>query len=109
MRTWFQAQALAALGCVCVIICCPAFAQTPTPTPPAAAGPARPASAEYTGPKPISDAIIAEKAAALTAQSTGAVWKRSATLPEDWNYKLAPGVTTRQVSFYVDGGTRLQG
>jgi dienelactone hydrolase len=30
-------------------------------------------------------------------------------LPEDWNYRLAPGVTTKQVSFYVDGGTRLQG
>jgi len=107
MRTWFRAQALVALGCVCSSICWPALAQAPTP--PAAAAPARPASGEYTGPKHISDAIIVEKAAALAVQSSDPAWKRSATLPEDWNYKLAPGVTTSQVSFYVDGGTRLQG
>ena len=31
------------------------------------------------------------------------------TQPRDWNYDLAEGVTTRQVTFYVDGGTPLYG
>jgi hypothetical protein len=66
-------------------------------------------SGEYTGPRHISDAIITENAAGLADQSTSEKWKRTATLPEDWNYRLAPGVATKQVSFYVDGGTRLQG
>jgi dienelactone hydrolase len=84
-----------------------AMAQTPAPPSPGARP--QPTSGEYTGPKHISDAILAEKAADLAAQATGEKWKRTATLPEDWNYKLAAGVTTKQVSFYVDGGTRLQG
>jgi dienelactone hydrolase len=81
-----------------------------TPPAPQAAPPARPqpASSPYTGPTHISDAIIAQNAAGLRAQSTEERWRRSATIPEDWNYTLAEGVTTRQVSFYVDGGTRLQ-
>jgi dienelactone hydrolase len=66
-------------------------------------------SGEYTGPRHISDAIITENAAGLADQSSSEKWKRAATLPEDWNYRLAPGVATKQVSFYVDGGTRLQG
>jgi dienelactone hydrolase len=66
-------------------------------------------SGEYTGPRHISDVIITENAAGLADQSTSEKWKRTATLPEDWNYRLAPGVATKQVSFYVDGGTRLQG
>lgn len=47
--------------------------------------------------------------AALAAQAADPKWKREATLPEDWVYTLADGVTTRQVSFYVDGGVRLYG
>ncbi len=119
---------LAALGAICAIACAPATAQTPaaqapdtrpaataptTPTtPPTTTAPTAPravTSGEYTGPRHISDAILAEKAAALQAQATDPKWKRSATVPEDWTYVLAPGVTTRQASFYVDGGTRLQG
>ncbi len=45
----------------------------------------------------------------IIAQGADPKWKREATLPEDWVYVLADGVTTRQVSFYVDGGTRLYG
>lgn len=106
MRSGFRGAALGALLVSCTIGM--ASAQTPSPQPPAGQPP-RPMSGEYTGPKHISDAIIAEKAAGLATQASDAAWKRSATLPEDWNYKLAPGVTTKQVSFYVDGGTRLQG
>lgn len=65
-------------------------------------------SGTYTGPKIISDAIVVQNAAGLATQASDPKWKRTATLPEDWDYKLAPGVTTKQVSFYVDGGTRLQ-
>lgn len=100
MRMQFRV-CVAALGILCTAV--PGFAQTPAPQAP------RATSGEYTGPKHISDAIIAEKAASLQAQATDEKWKRSATIPEDWNYKLADGVTTKQVSFYVDGGTRLQG
>jgi dienelactone hydrolase len=83
------------------------MAQTPAPSTPGVRP--QPTSGEYAGPKHISDAIIAEKAADLAVQATDDKWKRTATLPEDWNYRLADGVTTRQASFYVDGGTRLQG
>src|SRR5689334_3496982 len=89
-------------------ISAPVFAQTPA-APAAPQAPRQVTSGEYTGPKHISDAIIAQNAAGLAEQASAEKWKRSATLPEDWNYKLAPGVTTKQVSFYVDGGTRLQG
>src|SRR5690242_8065869 len=115
MRTRFPVAGLAAL-CLCAGGM--AFAQTPTVAPPASPTAAPPAAAqaprqvtsgEYNGPKIISDAIIAQKAEGLKTQSTDPKWKREATIPEDWNYKLAPGVTTKQVSFYVDGGTRLQG
>lgn len=93
----------AALAALALGLSATALAQTPTAQPP------RPTSGEYAGPKHISDAIIGEKAAGLAEQSTSEKWKRTATIPEDWNYKLAPGVTTKQVNFYVDGGTRLQG
>jgi dienelactone hydrolase len=83
-----------------------ATAQTP-PAAPAQRPPVT--SGEYTGPRHISDAILGERAADFAAQASDPKWKRAATLPEDWNYKLADGVTTKQVSFYVDGGTRLQG
>ncbi len=107
---WMTIRALAALSAVCAGLSLQAAAQTPSP--PAAAAPSarpQPTSGEYTGPKHISDAIIAEKAAGLAAQASDPKWKRTATLPEDWTYTLADGVTTKQVSFYVDGGTRLQG
>src|SRR5690349_13613951 len=91
------------------VISAPVLAQTPAPTPPAAGGRPPVTSGEYTGPKHISDAIIGQNASGFAEQASSEKWKRSATLPEDWNYKLAPGVTTKQVSFYVDGGTRLQG
>jgi len=104
MRTRFPVAGLAAL-CLCASGM--AFAQTPPPAPTQA--PRQVTSGEYTGPKIISDAIIAQKAEGLKTQSTDPKWKREATIPEDWNYKLAPGVTTKQASFYVDGGTRLQG
>lgn len=99
MKLWSYA---AALGILCATA--PALAQTPPPqTPP------RATSGEYTGPKHISEAVLTEKGARLQLQASDEKWKRSATIPEDWNYKLADGVTTKQVSFYVDGGTRLQG
>ncbi len=74
-----------------------------------AQAPQQPASGQYTGPKHIPDAILTDTADALAKQAADPEWKRTATLPQDWNYKLADGVTTKQVSFYVDGGTRLQG
>jgi hypothetical protein len=98
MRRCVAALAIAALG-----LSGTSLAQAPTTQA------QRPPSGEYTGPRHISDALVGEKAAALADQSTSEKWKRTATLPEDWNYRLAPGVTTKQVSFYVDGGTRLQG
>ncbi len=98
----FRTGALALLA-----VCASATALGQTPAPQTAAP--RPTSGEYTGPKHIPDTILTDKAAELAKQSIDPAWKRSATIPEDWNYKLAPGVATRQVSFYVDGGTRLQG
>jgi dienelactone hydrolase len=94
---------LALLLALAALASFPAIAQQPAPQPPA------PTSGEYTGPKHISDAAIAANASAFAAQASDENWKRSATLPQDWDYTLSPGVTTRQVSFYVDGGTRLQG
>jgi uncharacterized protein len=105
MRTRFRVRALA-LGCICIGLAAPLSAQTPAP---AQTAPRQITSGEYTGPRHISDAILTEKAAAIAEQASDPKWKRTATLPEDWNYKLADGVTTRQASFYVDGGTRLQG
>src|SRR5262245_22091636 len=102
MRTQFRVALLAAIASFGAI----ASAQTPGAQAPAAPQAARPASGEYTGPKHISDAIIGQKSAGFAVQSTDEKWKRTATLPEDWDYKLAPGVRTQQVSFYVDGGTR---
>ncbi|HTE41288.1 MAG TPA: dienelactone hydrolase family protein [Steroidobacteraceae bacterium] len=43
-------------------------------------------------------------------QATDPGMKRDqGTLPVDWPYELAPGVRTRIVTFYVDGGTALHG
>jgi len=46
----------------------------------------------------------------LKKQSLDPAMKRDGgTRPEDWVYALPEGVTTRQVTFFVDGGTRLYG
>ena len=92
--------ALAAL----VLFCAPALAQTPTPSPPRPA----PSSGQYAGPKVIPDGLVAKNASGFQSQASDPKWKRDATLPEDWAYNLGDGVSTKQVSFYVDGGTRLQ-
>lgn len=105
MRPGLVRAAQAKLLGVCVVST--ALAQQPPPQAPPQ--PAGAGSAVYTGPTFISDAIVDDNAEGLARQSTDPAWKRSATIPEDWNYKLALGVTTKQVSFYVDGGTRLQG
>jgi dienelactone hydrolase len=43
-------------------------------------------------------------------QATDADMKREGgTQPRDWDYNLTDGVTTRQITFYVDGGTPLYG
>ncbi len=99
-----------AVAVLCACTTAPALSQTPAPQAPSPA-PARPeaTSGEYTGPKHIPDTLIRERSADLAAQASDPKWARTATLPEDWNYSLPDGVTTRQVSFYVDGGTRLQG
>ena len=68
-----------------------------------------PVSEVYSGPRHIPDDLLVRNAAALAAQASAPEWKRAATVPADWAYSLGEGVSTRQVSFYVDGGTRLQG
>jgi dienelactone hydrolase len=57
------------------------------------------------------DAGILEKdKAALEKQVTDPDQKREGgTQPRDWEYQLPEGVRTRQVTFYVDGGTPLYG
>src|SRR5688500_9016947 len=61
-------------------------------------------------PAQISSDIIEKYRAALQKQTVDADQKREGgTQPRDWNYVLAAGVTTRQVTFYVDGGTALYG
>ncbi|CAN5334315.1 hypothetical protein BH11PSE2_BH11PSE2_13730 [soil metagenome] len=57
----------------------------------------------------ISDDIVTRNKAALAAQAADPKWARKATIAEDWAYQLADGVRTREVYFYVDGGTRLHG
>ncbi len=58
----------------------------------------------------ISTAIIDQHKAALERQTTDPDQKRDGgTQPRDWEYQLADGVRTRQVTFYVDGGVPLYG
>ena len=65
---------------------------------------AAPASAQ------ISADILQKFKADLDKQTTDPDQKREGgTQPRDWNYDLPAGVTTRQVTFYVDGGTALYG
>ena len=58
----------------------------------------------------ISTAVIDQHKAALERQTTDPDQKRDGgTQPRDWEYQLADGVRTRQVTFYVDGGVPLYG
>jgi dienelactone hydrolase len=58
----------------------------------------------------ISTDIVERNRDAFHKQATDADMKREGgTQPRDWDYDLADGVTTRQITFYVDGGTPLYG
>lgn len=58
----------------------------------------------------IETSIIEKHKAALEKQTTDPDQKRDGgTQPRDWDYQLPDGVRTRQVTFYVDGGTPLYG
>lgn len=58
----------------------------------------------------IDTGIIEKYKAALEKQTTDPDQKREGgTQPRDWEYQLPDGVRTRQVTFYVDGGTALYG
>ncbi len=58
----------------------------------------------------ISTAVIDQHKAALERQTTDPDQRRDGgTQPRDWEYQLAEGVRTRQVTFYVDGGVPLYG
>jgi uncharacterized protein len=58
----------------------------------------------------ISTDLVDRNRDAFHKQATDADMKREGgTQPRDWDYNLPEGVTTRQVTFYVDGGTPLYG
>jgi dienelactone hydrolase len=58
----------------------------------------------------IDTTIIEKHKAAIEKQITDPDQKREGgTQPRDWDYQLPEGVRTRQVTFYVDGGTPLYG
>ena len=58
----------------------------------------------------IDAGIIDKHKAALEKQTTDPDQKREGgTQSRDWDYQLPDGVRTRQVTFYVDGGTALYG
>ena len=58
----------------------------------------------------IDTGIIEKHKAAIEKQITDPDQKREGgTQPRDWDYQLPEGVRTRQVTFYVDGGTPLYG
>src|SRR5438477_12962493 len=58
----------------------------------------------------ISTDLIDKRRADFHTQATDADMKRDGgTQPRDWNYDLPDGIVTRQVTFYVDGGTPLYG
>ena len=54
--------------------------------------------------------LVDRSRAELRRQAADADMKREGgTQPRDWDYTLPDGVTTRQITFYVDGGTPLYG
>ena len=54
--------------------------------------------------------IVERHRADLEKQAADPAMKRDGgTQPQDWNYVLPEGVRTRQVTFFVDGGTPLYG
>ena len=58
----------------------------------------------------VSADILQKYKADLEKQTTDPDQKREGgTQPRDWSYDLPAGVTTRQVTFFVDGGTALYG
>jgi uncharacterized protein len=58
----------------------------------------------------INSDIVEKRRADFHAQATDADMKRDGgTQPRDWDYVLPEGVATRQVTFFVDGGTPLYG
>jgi dienelactone hydrolase len=58
----------------------------------------------------IDTGVIDKHKAAIEKQIADPDQKREGgTQPRDWDYQLPDGVRTRQVTFYVDGGTALYG
>jgi dienelactone hydrolase len=58
----------------------------------------------------IATDLVEKRRADFHTQATDADMKREGgTQPRDWNYDLPGGVTTRQITLYVDGGTPLYG
>ena len=58
----------------------------------------------------IDAGLVEQHRADLEKQSKDPVFKRDGgTQPQDWNYQLPEGIATRQVTFYVAGGTPLYG
>jgi len=58
----------------------------------------------------IATDLVEKRRADFHTQATDADMKREGgTQPRDWNYDLPGGITTRQITFYVDGGTPLYG
>ena len=58
----------------------------------------------------ISTDLVDKNRAEFHKQATDADMKREGgTQPRDWDYALPDGVMTKQITFYVDGGTPLYG
>jgi dienelactone hydrolase len=54
--------------------------------------------------------VVEQHRADLEKQSKDPVMKRDGgTQPQDWNYQLPDGISTRQITFYAGGGTPLYG
>jgi dienelactone hydrolase len=58
----------------------------------------------------INTDLVEKNRAEFHKQATDADMKREGgTQPRDWDYALPDGVVTKQITFYVDGGTPLYG
>ena len=55
------------------------------------------------------DLIDKQRAGFHTQATTPDMKREGGTQPRDWDYDLPEGVATRQITFYVDGGTPLYG